>query len=115
MDEFTIIGLRELRENMEVYIEKIQHGGSFVVVRKSKVVFRIEPVEEKSGELQRLVLKESEIKIGSTGTGLRRHDRGEIGREDAVTKKGDDDWEEVVDFTKVKKGGVSIDDMLTRL
>ncbi len=25
------------------------------------------------------------------------------------------DWEEVVDFTKIKKGGVEIDDLLSRL
>jgi antitoxin (DNA-binding transcriptional repressor) of toxin-antitoxin stability system len=27
----------------------------------------------------------------------------------------DDQWEEIVDFTKIKKGGVSIDEILSRL
>jgi len=27
----------------------------------------------------------------------------------------DEQWEEVVDFTKIKKGGVDIDDILSRL
>lgn len=27
----------------------------------------------------------------------------------------DDDWQEVIDFTKIKKGGVDINDLLSRL
>jgi hypothetical protein len=30
-------------------------------------------------------------------------------------EEGDDLWESVIDFTKIKKGGVSIDDILSRL
>ena len=40
-----IIGLKELRENTENYISKIEKGYSFVVVRKSKPVFRLSPVD----------------------------------------------------------------------
>ena len=29
--------------------------------------------------------------------------------------KNDERWEEVVDFTKIKKGGVDIDDVISRL
>ena len=90
MEEFTIIGLKELRENMEVYITKVHQGGSFVVVRKSKVVFRIAPPEEKKIDMP-------EEKKLSTG------------------ERPQDVWEEVVDFTKIKRGGVSIPDILTRL
>ena len=90
MDEFTIIGLKELRENMEVYITKVHQGGSFVVVRKSKVVFRIAPPEEK------------------------KLDRPEE-KKFSGAERADDAWEEVVDFTKIKRGGVSISDILTRL
>jgi len=89
MEEFTIVGLKELRENMEVYITKVQQGGSFVVVRKSKVVFRIAPPDERA-----VMMDEKKI---------------------PATKTTDDMWEEVVDFTKIKKGGVSIPDILSRL
>ncbi|MBI2450745.1 MAG: hypothetical protein HYV52_00180 [Parcubacteria group bacterium] len=39
------IGLKELREKMEVWINQIQKGKSFMVVRKSKPIFRIIPPE----------------------------------------------------------------------
>ncbi|MDP3726251.1 MAG: type II toxin-antitoxin system prevent-host-death family antitoxin [bacterium] len=42
----SIIGLKDLRENTESYITKIKKGSSFVVVRKSKPVFKITPVDE---------------------------------------------------------------------
>lgn len=70
----TIIGLKELRENMETYIAAVEKGRSFVVVRKSKPVFRIAAVDE-----------------------------------------ADSLWETAVDFTKIKKGGVAIGEILSRL
>ena len=42
----SIIGLKELRENMELYIDAVDKGRSFVVVRKSRPVFRISPLDE---------------------------------------------------------------------
>lgn len=66
-----IIGLKELRENLPAYAEKIERGASFTVVKKSKPIFRICPFDE-----------------------------------------DDNRWEEVVDFTKMKKGGVAIDDLI---
>ena len=42
----SIIGLKDLRENTESYIAKIKRGRSFVVVKKSKPVFKITPVDE---------------------------------------------------------------------
>jgi prevent-host-death family protein len=74
MKHNTIVGLKELRENLETYISKVKKGDSFIVVRKSKPVFRISPMDD-----------------------------------DASL------WEPVVDFTKIKKGGVSITDLLSRL
>lgn len=68
-----IVGLKELRENIDTYVKKIQGGESFIVVRKSKFLFTISPVET------------------------------------------EDSWEEVVDFTKIKKGGVPLEDILKRL
>jgi len=69
----NIIGLKELRENTNNYIAQINKGKSFVVVRRSKPVFKMMPVDE----------------WGDEGN-----------------------WETIVDFTKVKKGGVPIDEVL---
>lgn len=74
MKNNTIVGLKELRENIESYISKVKEGDSFIVVRKSKPVFKISPLEE-----------------------------------DASL------WEPVIDFTRIKKGGVAIADLLSRL
>ena len=46
MSKSSIIGLKELRENTEYYIRAIDKGKSFTVVRRSKPIFRLEPVEE---------------------------------------------------------------------
>lgn len=70
----NIIGLKELRENMEFYIAQVTKGRSFTVVRRSKPAFRIGPVERDAGT-----------------------------------------WEEVVNFTKMRKGGVRISELLARL
>ncbi|MEK7565238.1 MAG: type II toxin-antitoxin system prevent-host-death family antitoxin [Patescibacteria group bacterium] len=70
----SIIGLKELRENTEVYVTQVKKGKSFVVVRKSKPVFKISPVTD----------------------------------EDSL-------WETVIDFTRIKKGGVAIEDIISRL
>jgi prevent-host-death family protein len=69
-----IIGLKELRENTDFYINAVKNGGSFVVVRKSKPVFRISSADEDEGL-----------------------------------------WETAIDFTKIKKGGVHIDEILSRI
>lgn len=68
-----IIGLKELRENVERYSVAVQRGDSFVVVRKSKPLFKISPVEE-GGQ-----------------------------------------WEQVADFTKINKNGVSAKEILKTL
>ena len=70
----NIVGLKELRSNIEAYITKIQKGESFIVVRRSKPVLKISSPDERS-EL----------------------------------------WEPVIDFTKIRKGGISIADLLSRL
>jgi len=69
----NIIGLKDLRQKMSEYSKKVKKGQSFIVVKRSKPLFKISPIEE------------NEI------------------------------WEPVIDFTKVKKGGVDIDDLLLRL
>lgn len=41
----TIIGLKDLREHVEEYIEKIRSGREFTVVRKSEPIFKLTPVD----------------------------------------------------------------------
>jgi prevent-host-death family protein len=43
--KLAIIGLKELRENTEAYIKRVQRGESFTVVRRSSPVFRLAPVD----------------------------------------------------------------------
>ena len=69
-----IVGVKELRENLEVYISRVNKGESFTVVRRSKPVFVISPP----------------------------------GADEGI-------WERVIDFTKIKRGGVGIEDILSRL
>ena len=40
-----ILGLKELRENMQKYTSLVRKGQSFIVVKKSKPVFKIVPPE----------------------------------------------------------------------
>ena len=72
----NIVGLKDLRLNTDKYIEKVRKGHSFLVVRKSSPVFKIEPVDEWGDE------------------GI---------------------WEQVADFTKIKKNGVPAVDVLVAL
>ena len=48
----TIIGLKELRENTERYISAINKGRSFTVVRRSRPIFKVMPVDEWGDEGQ---------------------------------------------------------------
>lgn len=65
----NIINLKNLREHIQEYAEKVKKGDSFIVFKKSKPLFKISPID------------------------------------DGV-------WEEVIDFTKIKKQGVEIKDLL---
>ena len=60
----NILGLKELRENMQKYASLVERGRSFMVVRKSKPVFKMVPPET------------------------------------------EEEWETVVDFTKINKNGL---------
>jgi prevent-host-death family protein len=40
-----IVGLKELRENMEEYIERVNKGESITVMRRSTPIFNITPVD----------------------------------------------------------------------
>jgi len=72
----NLVGLKKLRQNMASYARKVQKGQSFIVLKQSKPLFRIAPID-------------------SWG------DEGE--------------WETVVDFTKIKKGGVALEEVLSAL
>lgn len=39
----SIIGFKELRENADTFISQIEKGRSFIVVRRSKPIFKISP------------------------------------------------------------------------
>ncbi|MEK7651966.1 MAG: hypothetical protein AAB351_02045 [Patescibacteria group bacterium] len=67
-----LIGLKEFRTNVESYAKKVNLGQSFIILKKSKPVFKISPIDEGG-------------------------------------------WEEVLDFTKIRKGGVDIKDLISRL
>jgi len=69
----SIVGLKELRMNMDSYISRIDKGESITVVRRSQPIFKITPVDD------------------------------------------DPLWDTVVDFTSVRKGGIPITEILSRL
>jgi antitoxin (DNA-binding transcriptional repressor) of toxin-antitoxin stability system len=75
MKKDIIVGLKELRENMETYISRVHKGDSFIVVRKSKPVFKISLPDEDTEEF----------------------------------------WDTIVDFTKIRKGGVPAEEVLSAL
>jgi len=68
-----ILGLKELRENMQKYTSRVEKGESFLVVKKSKPVFKLVPAES------------------------------------------EEEWETVVDFTKINKNGVDARKVLQAL
>ena len=68
-----IIGLKEFRENVAAFTKKVGKGEAFVVVKRSKPIFKISPLED------------------------------------------DGTWETVVDFTKIRKGGIPATTLLKYL
>jgi prevent-host-death family protein len=41
----NIVGLKELRENMEIYISRVNDGESITVFRRSTPLFKLTPIE----------------------------------------------------------------------
>ncbi len=68
-----LIGLKDLRLNMNKYASKLKSGQSFIVLKQSKAIFKLSPVDS------------------------------------------NEEWEEVINFNKIKKGGVDIDKLLESL
>lgn len=69
-----IVGLKELRTKFAQYIARVKRGQSFIVIKRSRPVFKIMPINERN-----------------------------------------DQWETVIDFTKVKQRGVSALEIISRL
>lgn len=46
----NLIHLKELRENVSKYAERVAKGGSFIVMRRSKPLFKITPVDDDGWE-----------------------------------------------------------------
>src|SRR3989344_1580044 len=53
----NIVGLKELRENMETYIKRINKGESITVFRRSTPLFRISPVDSEEIVLRKILSK----------------------------------------------------------
>ena len=68
----NIVNLKDLRENVATYAKRVQRGESFVIIKRSKPLFKISPID-------------------------------------------DDAWEAIIDFTKIQRGGVNINELLARL
>lgn len=45
-----VIGLKDLRKNTEQYIARVKKGKPFLLVRRSKPIFRVLPVDEWSDD-----------------------------------------------------------------
>lgn len=45
-NKLNIIGFKEFRENAEKYISNIEKGASFTVLRRSKPIFKLAPVDD---------------------------------------------------------------------
>lgn len=81
-----IIGLKELKANINTYAKKAQAGHSFIVVKQSKPLFKISSPAIPNFE--------QEVDL------------------DEVDGKG---WETAIDFTRIRKGGVPIEEVAKSL
>lgn len=52
----TIVGLKDLRLNTSKYINRLSKGESFTVVKRSKPVFRVVPIDEDDDSLWETVI-----------------------------------------------------------
>jgi hypothetical protein len=77
-----IIGLKDLKQNPDAYAKKVHQGHSFIVVKQSKPMFRISSP---------VIPDVREIDL------------------DEEDGKG---WKTVIDFTKIRKGGVPVEEVV---
>lgn len=71
----NLVKLKDLRINLDKYLEQLNKVGTLTVIRRSEPIFNIS----------------------------------------AISDTADESWEAVIDFTKLKKGGIAIKEILTRL
>lgn len=69
MAQSTIIGLKELRENTEHYIRAVGRGKSFAVVRRSRPIFEIRPIDEDDDRLWDTIIDFEKIRPGGVPAG----------------------------------------------
>jgi len=69
MIQSTIIGLKELRENTEHYIRAVGKGKSFAVVRRSRPIFEIRPIDEDDDCLWDTIIDFDKIRPGGVPAG----------------------------------------------
>lgn len=77
-----IIGLKQLRENVAEYARQVQKGKSFIVVKQSKPLFKISPLDEIP---------------------------------EVNEPYHDPNYKTIIDFTKIKPGGVPIEEVVKAL
>ncbi|MBI5153113.1 MAG: hypothetical protein HZA36_01505 [Parcubacteria group bacterium] len=58
-----IVGLKELRQNMETYASEVKKGKSFIIVKRSKPIFKLSPPDEDM-DLWECVIDGTKIKKG---------------------------------------------------
>lgn len=51
----NILGLKELRENMQKYASRVKRGESFIIVKKSKPLFKISSPDEDEGPWETVI------------------------------------------------------------
>lgn len=59
-----IVGLKELRENMEAYIKRVNNGESITVFRRSVPLFTMQPIEDNETGWETVIDFEKEIGRG---------------------------------------------------
>ena len=73
------VGIRELRQNLSVYVRRLQHGERFEVTDRGRVVGFLVPVPEHSSALERLVASgraaASQLDLSDLGPALDTSDR----------------------------------------
>lgn len=64
-----ILGLKELRENMQKYASRVEKGESFIVIKKSRPLFKISSIDEDEGLWETVV---DFTKINKNGVDAKR-------------------------------------------
>jgi prevent-host-death family protein len=55
MDTATTVGVRELRQNLSVYLERVKHGTTYTVTEHGHVVAVLRPATRSDDAIERLI------------------------------------------------------------